>query len=249
MKNLTFLYGDFIDGEYTFSYMKKLIWGIGIAIIIIIAAIVRTTLLVHIVSQSSPHQENSGESFHPNAWKFAELVSNSTLYPVDHVIDGDTLVANVLGHDITVRLIGMDTPETVDPRKPVECFGPEASAEAKRIFGAGISGLASAGNAVRSAVPAEIYVEKDPAAGNYDIYGRLLAYIYPPQGSTEDDGSPFPAGLSYNEYMVQKGFAREYTYMEEPYKYQSQFKADQKSAKAAGIGVWNKSVCPKPFSY
>jgi micrococcal nuclease len=132
----------------------------------------------------------------------------------------------------------MDTPETVDPRKPIECFGPEASAEAKRIFS---SSLGSSS--------VEIYVEKDPAAGDYDIYGRLLAYIFPPQSAIENDGAPFPDGLSYNEYMIQKGFAREYTYMNEPYKYQSQFKADQKTAKKAVIGVWNKSVCPKPFSY
>ena len=195
---------------------------------------------IHIMRDVSAGQKvsdsansRSSQSFHPNAWEFADLVTSDVLYPVDHVIDGDTLVINVLGHDITVRLIGMDTPETVDPRKPVECFGPEASAEAKRIFAAGD----------------EISVEKDPAAGDYDIYGRLLAYVFPPQSAVENDGSPFPASLSYNEYMIQKGFAREYTYKNEPYKYQSQFKADQKAAKAGGIGVWNKSVCPKPFSY
>ena len=44
---------------------------------------------------------------------------------VVHVVDGDTLVAAFRdGHTETVRVLGIDTPETVDPRKPVQCFGP-----------------------------------------------------------------------------------------------------------------------------
>ena len=43
---------------------------------------------------------------------------------VAHVVDGDTVVARVDGHDEHVRLIGVDTPETVDPDRPVMCFGP-----------------------------------------------------------------------------------------------------------------------------
>lgn len=46
---------------------------------------------------------------------------------VVRVIDGDTIVVQVNGHPETVRLIGVDTPETKDPRKPVEYFGKEAS--------------------------------------------------------------------------------------------------------------------------
>ena len=43
------------------------------------------------------------------------------------VVDGDTIVVQVNGHAETVRLIGVDTPEAKDPRKPVERFGKEAS--------------------------------------------------------------------------------------------------------------------------
>src|SRR4051812_6198269 len=42
---------------------------------------------------------------------------------VTHVVDGDTIEVRVGGHVEKVRLLGIDTPETKDPRKPVQCFG------------------------------------------------------------------------------------------------------------------------------
>ena len=64
------------------------------------------------------------------------------------------------GRDERVRLIGIDTPETVDPRKPVQCFGKEASDHTKALL--------PAGTAVR--------LERDAEAR--DRYDRLLAYVY-----------------------------------------------------------------------
>ena len=76
-----------------------------------------------------------------------------------HVVDGDTLVARFDdGHVEKVRLLGVDTPEVVDPRKPVQCFGPEASAFSKaRLTG-------------RRAL---LELDAEPR----DKYGRLLAYV------------------------------------------------------------------------
>ncbi|MBI5087957.1 MAG: nuclease, partial [Actinobacteria bacterium] len=54
-----------------------------------------------------------------------QLTANAT---IERVVDGDTVVADFDGRRETVRLIGIDTPETVKPDAPVECFGPEASA-------------------------------------------------------------------------------------------------------------------------
>ncbi len=48
-------------------------------------------------------------------------------YQVIKVVDGDTITIDLNGKAETIRLIGINTPETVDPRKPVECFGVEAS--------------------------------------------------------------------------------------------------------------------------
>jgi micrococcal nuclease len=79
---------------------------------------------------------------------------------VVHVVDGDTVVARVDGHDEHVRLIGIDTPETVDPDRPVMCFGPEASAETHRLLPDGT----------------KVRLVRDVEAR--DAYGRLLAYVY-----------------------------------------------------------------------
>src|SRR2546423_5036043 len=79
---------------------------------------------------------------------------------VERVIDGDTVVVRLPGGHERVRLVGIDTPETVDPRKPVQCFGKEASNHTKSLL--------PAGTAVR--------LERDVEAR--DRYGRLLAYVY-----------------------------------------------------------------------
>ena len=53
---------------------------------------------------------------------------------VVRVIDGDTIDVRIAGRDERVRLIGIDTPETVKPEAPVECYGPEASAFTKQLL-------------------------------------------------------------------------------------------------------------------
>ena len=75
------------------------------------------------------------------------------------VVDGDTIEVRLGGHRERVRLLGIDTPETVDPRKPVQCFGTEASRRTKALL--------PPGTLVR--------LERDAEAR--DIYGRLLAYV------------------------------------------------------------------------
>ena len=130
-------------------------------------------------------------------------------YAVTDVVDGDTIKIRMGKKDETLRLIGMDTPETVDPRKPIQCFGREASNKAKELL---------SGRKVR--------IEMDPTQGDRDKYGRLLAYVH------RDDG------LFYNEYMIRQGYAHEYTY-DTPYKYQTTFKAAQISAEAAQLGLWS----------
>ena len=136
-------------------------------------------------------------------------------YRVLKVIDGDTLAIEMSGKSETLRLIGINTPETVDPRKPVECFGKEASDKAKKLL-----------------TGQDIKVEKDPTQDERDKYNRLLVYVY-----KED-------GLFFNKYMVEEGYAYEYTY-NLPYEYQTEFKAAQVVAEQKKIGLWADGICNK----
>lgn len=89
---------------------------------------------------------------------FAVALLAQEAYRVTRVIDGDTLVLERLG---TVRLIGVDAPETVDPRKPVQAFGAEAAAFLRKLV---------TGKVVR--------VEYDQQ--RTDNQDRVLAYLYLP---------------------------------------------------------------------
>jgi micrococcal nuclease len=75
-------------------------------------------------------------------------------------VDGDTIVARIGGHLERVRLLGIDTPETKDPRKPVQCYGHEASSRTRSLL--------PPGTALR--------VARDVEAR--DRYGRLLLYVW-----------------------------------------------------------------------
>jgi micrococcal nuclease len=105
------------------------------------------------------------------------------LFMVTNVVDGDTIKISELG---TLRLIGIDTPETRDPRKPVQCFGREASNKAKELLS-----------------NKRVYLEFDPA-NRIDKYGRTLAYVY-----RED-------GLFYNAEMIKQGYAHSYVIFPHP---------------------------------
>jgi len=132
---------------------------------------------------------------------------------VIRVIDGDTIIVNINGKKETVRLIGLDTPEIVDPRKPVECFGKESSEEAKRIL-----------------AEKSVQLKTDPSQALRDTYHRLLAYVF-----LED-------GTNFNELMIKNGYGYEYTY-DVPYAYQKEFKQAEKYARENKRGLWSGGVC------
>jgi len=134
-------------------------------------------------------------------------------YHVTKVVDGDTIAIDMHGERATVRFIGIDTPETVHPTKPVECFGIEASNKAKELLT----------NAV-------VWLKTDSTQGEQDKYGRLLAYVF-----LED-------GTNVNEYMIRNGYAYEYTYGK-AYEYQTLFKEAQLEAQTEKRGLWADGVC------
>ena len=134
-------------------------------------------------------------------------------FTVLKVVDGDTIHVSANGQKLKIRMIGLDTPETVDPRKPVQCFGLEASAQAKTILGG-----------------QSVCLETDPSQDSVDRFGRTLAYVW-----TE-------SGRLFNLDMIADGFAFEYTY-DLPYRYQQDFKAAENDARAQERGLWSPNAC------
>jgi micrococcal nuclease len=126
-----------------------------------------------------------------------------TLPTITRVIDGDTIVVEGTG---TVRLIGVDTPETVDPRRPVQYFGKEASDFTKQL---------AAGKRVR------LEFDQDRT----DRYGRTLAYVYL---SAEN--------LLLNAEIIRQGYGFAYTQF--PFRMMEQFRALERDAREAGLGLW-----------
>ena len=128
---------------------------------------------------------------------------------VTKVVDGDTID---LEDGRTVRFVGIDTPETVDPRRPVGCFGKEASNETKSL----LSGKF-------------VILQKD--VSETDKYGRLLRYVYLPL----DNGQI----LFVDDYLVREGFAKVLTYPPDV-KFNEQLREAERQAKINKKGLWGK---------
>lgn len=129
-------------------------------------------------------------------------------YPVVRSVDGDTLRVDRDGEEIVVRLIGLDTPETVAPDRPVECFGPEASARTQGL----VEG-------------SEVWLEYDEVSGLTDKYDRILAFVW------------LDRDTMLNELLIAEGFAEEVTYTD-GYAHASDFRAAESSARDARAGLW-----------
>ena len=128
---------------------------------------------------------------------------------VERVIDGDTVEIET---GQKVRYIGIDTPETVDPRRPVACFGKEASAENKWLVEGKV-----------------VHLVKD--VSETDKFGRFLRYVYLPQ----EDGRL----LFINDHLLRQGFARISTYPPDV-KFTDRFLEAEREAKEGNRGLWQK---------
>jgi micrococcal nuclease len=183
-----------------------------ISLIIILVLWLACSLFIYLITRfSQPLIDNLNTENVQGIDTKISYPMDSQFYEVTKVVDGDTIKVNIDGNIETIRLIGVDTPETVDPRKPVQCFGMEASNKTKEIL---------TGRKVR--------LEADPSQGERDKYGRLLRYVF------------LPSGIDFNLQLIQEGYAHEYTY-KVPYKYQREFKAAEKNAIENNIGLWGTS--------
>jgi micrococcal nuclease len=114
---------------------------------------------------------------------------------------------------VKIRLIGMDTPETVNPRRAVQCYGREASAQAKKLL-----------------TGAQVFLAGDETQDRTDRYGRELDYLW------------LADGQFFNQTMIRQGFALEYTY-DLPYHFQDAFRTAQQEAERQSRGLWAPSTC------
>jgi micrococcal nuclease len=135
------------------------------------------------------------------------------------VIDGDTIDVRLGYKRQRIRLLGIDTPETKDPRKPVQCFGHEASEHTSQLL------------------PVGTIVRLEHDLEEHDIYNRLLAYVW----RASD-------GLFINLDLVTGGFA-DILSIAPNTAHADEFRAAMVAAKAAPRGLWQTCGGPgKPAS-
>jgi len=130
---------------------------------------------------------------------------------VIRAVDGDTVVVFTQNATETVRLIGVDTPETHHPKKPVEYFGPEA-AEFTKIF---------------LRLHSVVFLTFDK--NKRDVFGRLLAYIW-----VEINDELY----NFNEILILNGYGRAYTKYKFRHDYMEIFTKAEDYAKSLALGMW-----------
>ncbi len=164
--------------------------------------------------------ENLYKALKQKQTKTINSSKKNTYYKVVKVIDGDTIKVKINNKIETIRILGLNTPETVDPRKPVQCFGIEASNKAKELL-----------------TNKEIQLIKDPTQNNRGKYNRLIRYVI------------LKDGTNYSKLMIENGYGHEYTY-NTPYKLQQEFKQAEKKARTEKKGLWANNACTntKPIS-
>lgn len=136
-------------------------------------------------------------------------------YQVTKVLDGDTFQIKIKKEIVTVRMLGIDTPETVDPRKGIQCYGKQASDKTKEIL-----------------LKKYVTLMTDSSQNTTDKFGRILAYTY-----LED-------GFFINKYLLEYGYAREYKYKVD-YEKRKEFKDLESNAKKKKIGLWGSECNAK----
>jgi micrococcal nuclease len=130
------------------------------------------------------------------------------LRKIVRVVDGDTIVVSP---NEKVRLIGVDTPETVHPKKPVACFGREAKQFTR--------------DAVEGKTIRLVLDNVNTKRRHKDRYGRTLAYAY------------LADGTMLNAELIRQGYAHAYTRF--PFRYLVEFRELERAARAEALGLWS----------
>ncbi len=142
--------------------------------------------------------------------------SKDKSHRVVRVVDGDTIIISKDGQEVRVRLIGVDTPETVHPRKKVEFYGREASQFTKNLLQG-----------------ESVWLKYDGTKPTTDKYRRLLAYVH-----------RVPDGLFVNLEIVRQGYGHAYT--KYAFNQMELFRKYERQARTSGRGLWGKGQTIRP---
>jgi micrococcal nuclease len=177
---------------------------VGLAVAVVGAVLV--ALFPQLLDGDATGGDTAGSAAPPSA-----VPAGAAPATVERVVDGDTVIVVTTdgGDRERIRLIGVDTPETVQPGAPVDCFGPEASAWTTDALPVGST----------------VWLEDDASQGDADRYDRLLRYVW-----TEGGGL-------LNQQLVASGLGTEDTY-DDPYRYRDAFVAAEAEARDSGAGLW-----------
>ncbi len=149
---------------------------------------------------------------------------------VTKVTDGDTLEVETQGRTTPVRLIGVDTPETVDPEQPIGCYGPQALDYTRQVLYEHQTDaedrILSEGRLLRLEIPR--------IGDSEDAYVRTLAYVYL---DTNKDGR---YEHSFNEDLLELGLARTTDFSHE---HRREYERMREASEERGAGLW--SACPE----
>lgn len=171
-----------------------------------------------------PKVEENKEEAKEKAEEKESTVNNddTSIFETAEVIsitDGDTIVVDINGKTEKLRFIGIDTPETHHPNKPVQHFGKEAS-----------------DYTTKQLTNKTIYLQKD--VSERDKYGRLLRYVWLVKPSTNEPSKEEVIANCFNAELVKNGYAHAYTYPPDV-KYNEIFKELETKAREKHIGLWN----------
>lgn len=147
--------------------------------------------------------------------------SNFEKATVVRVIDGDTIHLMMDGKKYKLRMIGVDTPETVHPNKPVQFYGKEASDYSKRQL-----------------KNKTVYLQKD--VSDTDKYGRLLRYVWLERPSSDNPSKEEISKYMYNAQLVINGYAYAYSFQPDT-RYSDLFASFQHQAQEKSVGLWNEA--------
>lgn len=208
----------FLVGVVYFAIKKNVKWkkclaGAGAALVLLTTSALADS---SIETTQQPSSKITQTDVAPATTEETNSPINYIKTTVNSVVDGDTIKVTISGKEESVRLIGVDNPETVKPNSPVEAYGKEASNFTKEQL-----------------TGKEVFLEKD--VQERDKYGRLLAYVWlsPP---TKIDDNEIRTKL-FNAKLIIDGYGQLLT-IPPNIKYVDYFTTYQNEAKENNVGLW-----------